>query len=488
MEAIAVAKTPYTLQFNDLINSANGPWATFTNAAIFGDDVDGAFAKAQSEMQSIIDMRHNNRRPRPGGHACLPADLPNACGAFADDRCRSGARLVACHAQARRPRALAGWRGLLYIAPAMALVIGLLRAAGDLHRLDEPAQLAADGRPALDRLEQLHPDGFATPASSRRCSFTAFYTVIVTDRDLRRRLSAGALRREAAALRRRLPHDHLPAGRRRPRLGLAALGLARQCRQRLHSAARCVALGLAERPPNLLASFDTAFATIIVMVVWKIAGFTMIILLTGLQAIPLELDRGRPHRRRRPLAALPHLTLPLMRRTHRAGADHLGHRLDPRLRPVLHHDQRAGRRTDDLGGLLHLQPVLRVVQPRLWRGAVDRAARHPGRGQHRPALAAARAGRTRDERRRPAPRGAGVAWHVAYHGIGVVAIFFLAPFVITLPRLVPARHRSPAAAAAALADVHGFSLDAYRALDSFGAGIWQHTLNSAARLGRHGRC
>jgi len=55
LKAIAVAKTPYTLQFNDLINSANGPWATFTNAAIFGDDEDGAFSSAQSEMQSIID-------------------------------------------------------------------------------------------------------------------------------------------------------------------------------------------------------------------------------------------------------------------------------------------------------------------------------------------------------------------------------------------------------------------------------------------------
>jgi multiple sugar transport system substrate-binding protein len=55
LKAIGVAKTPYTLQFNDLINSANGPWATFTNAAIFGDDVDAAFKNAQSEMQSIID-------------------------------------------------------------------------------------------------------------------------------------------------------------------------------------------------------------------------------------------------------------------------------------------------------------------------------------------------------------------------------------------------------------------------------------------------
>jgi multiple sugar transport system substrate-binding protein len=55
LKAISVAKTPYTLQFNDLINSANGPWAAFTNAAMFGSDVDGAFATAQSEMQSIID-------------------------------------------------------------------------------------------------------------------------------------------------------------------------------------------------------------------------------------------------------------------------------------------------------------------------------------------------------------------------------------------------------------------------------------------------
>lgn len=55
LKAIGVAKTPYTLQFNDLINSANGPWATFTNAAIFGDDEDAAFSNAQAEMQSIID-------------------------------------------------------------------------------------------------------------------------------------------------------------------------------------------------------------------------------------------------------------------------------------------------------------------------------------------------------------------------------------------------------------------------------------------------
>lgn len=75
------------------------------------------------------------------------------------------------------------------------------------------------------------------------------------------------------------------------------------------------AIGLVDKSPNLLATFDTAFLTIIVMVVWKIAGFTMIILLTGLQAIPTELGAaaridgaGRWQRFR-------HLTLPLMRKT-----------------------------------------------------------------------------------------------------------------------------------------------------------------------------
>lgn len=55
-EAVTVAKTPVTTLFNDLINSANGPWATFTSAAIFNEDVDGAFAKGQADMQMVIDM------------------------------------------------------------------------------------------------------------------------------------------------------------------------------------------------------------------------------------------------------------------------------------------------------------------------------------------------------------------------------------------------------------------------------------------------
>lgn len=54
-EAMAKGRTPYTTVFNDLINSANGPWNQLIGEAIFGDDVDTALTTAQDTMQSIID-------------------------------------------------------------------------------------------------------------------------------------------------------------------------------------------------------------------------------------------------------------------------------------------------------------------------------------------------------------------------------------------------------------------------------------------------
>ncbi len=64
-------------------------------------------------------------------------------------------------------------------------------------------------------------------------------------------------------------------------------------------------LGLTEKPVNLLASFDTTFWSIIVMVVWKTAGFNMIILLTGLQGISTEVQEAARIDGASRLAALP---------------------------------------------------------------------------------------------------------------------------------------------------------------------------------------
>jgi multiple sugar transport system permease protein len=67
-----------------------------------------------------------------------------------------------------------------------------------------------------------------------------------------------------------------------------------------------------------------------------------------------------------------------------------------------------------------------------------------------------------------------------YHGTGILlAIVFLAPFVITI--LSSFRHGTEARLPPVPPwPTNGFSLDAYRGLDSFGAGVWQHTLNSAS--------
>jgi len=58
-EAMAKGRTPYSVVFNDIINSANGPWAQMINEVFFGDDVDGSIANAQETMQGIIDSAPN---------------------------------------------------------------------------------------------------------------------------------------------------------------------------------------------------------------------------------------------------------------------------------------------------------------------------------------------------------------------------------------------------------------------------------------------
>ena len=47
-------------------------------------------------------------------------------------------------------------------------------------------------------------------------------------------------------------------------------------------------LGLTEGRVNLLADYDLAFWSIVTMVVWKTAGFTMVLLMSGLQAVPRD--------------------------------------------------------------------------------------------------------------------------------------------------------------------------------------------------------
>lgn len=74
-------------------------------------------------------------------------------------------------------------------------------------------------------------------------------------------------------------------------------------------------LGLTEKRVNLLADFDTTFWSIIIMVVWKTAGFNMIILLTGLQGISTEVQEAARMDGASSWQRFRRITLPLMRRT-----------------------------------------------------------------------------------------------------------------------------------------------------------------------------
>ena len=74
-------------------------------------------------------------------------------------------------------------------------------------------------------------------------------------------------------------------------------------------------LGLVDKPINFIGSYNLAFISIIVMVVWRMSGFTMLLLLTGLQAIPQEINEATRIDGASWLQRIRLVTLPLMRRT-----------------------------------------------------------------------------------------------------------------------------------------------------------------------------
>lgn len=215
--------------------------------------------------------------------------------------------------RARRRRSKTGWPGLIYIAPAMALVTVffvipvLFTLWMSLHRwplLGTPSWIG------LRNYTRMFGDARFFTA----LGFTAHYTVVVT-------IAIFAVAFPLAIFvekQRPLVSTYrtiifLPVV-----VGLASASLLWVWLANVDSglfSPLFQMLGLTSGRINLLATFDAAFLTIIVMVVWKIAGFTMIILLTGLQAIPAELTEAARIDGARRWQRFRHLTLPLMRRT-----------------------------------------------------------------------------------------------------------------------------------------------------------------------------
>ena len=184
-----------------------------------------------------------------------------------------------------------------------------------------------------------------------------------------------------------------------------------------------------------------ALTAISILVIWLAAGFTMMLLMAGMQAIPQEIYESarvdgaswwsaewNPHG---PAAA------PL----DRAEPDRLGGLLVPGLQPVLHHDRRRARHQHRVGGDGDLRHRLRGHERRPGQRDV-RSARHRGRADHlRPVPLPARrtptdgrgtqygAGAAERRAARARARGrearrAAVAWYIA-GGVAISAIFVI---------------------------------------------------------------
>ncbi|RUZ79907.1 sugar ABC transporter permease [Mesorhizobium sp. M7A.F.Ca.US.006.01.1.1] len=215
-----------------------------------------------------------------------------------------------------RARKVAGrqqWIGLLYVAPAVALVVVFF-----LIPLGMTAWMSLHNWPLMGEHSYIGLGNYIAILRDTRfwnaLRFTAYYTVIVTIAIF---VVAFPL---ALFVERPRPLTNLyrtmffmPAV-----VGFASASLLWSWLLNVDSGLFSPAaydLGLIDRKFNLLATFQPAFWSIIAMVVWKVAGFTMIILMAGLQSIPQDLQEAAVIDGAGPFARFRAITLPLMRRT-----------------------------------------------------------------------------------------------------------------------------------------------------------------------------
>jgi multiple sugar transport system permease protein len=216
-------------------------------------------------------------------------------------------------AKRRRPRLSRQWQGLLYIAPAMVLV-SIFFVAPVVFTV----WMSFHNWPLLGAPSWIGLNNYLRMLTDNRflsaLNFTAYYTIIVT-------IAIFALAFPLALF---VERQRRGVGVYRTIffmpvvVGLATASLLWVWLANVDSGLFSPILrmfGVTGRSANLLATFDNAFLTIVVMVVWKIVGFTMIILLTGLQSIPADLTEAARIDGANGWQRFRYLTLPLMRRT-----------------------------------------------------------------------------------------------------------------------------------------------------------------------------
>ena len=221
--------------------------------------------------------------------------------------------ISAPQAAAARRRRRVRWTGLLYVAPAMLLVVVFF-----LLPLGMAIWMSLHAWPLIGTHRFIGLANYAAAWADLRfwnaLKFTALYTVVVTV----------AIFAVALPLALFVEHPRPLNGFYRTAfflpvvVGFASASLLWSWLLDVDAGLFSPAaadLGLTDGKFNLLATFTPAFWSIIVMVVWKVAGFTMVIIMTGLQAIPTELHDAAKLDGARAFARFWWITLPLIRRT-----------------------------------------------------------------------------------------------------------------------------------------------------------------------------
>ncbi|AJY47769.1 carbohydrate ABC transporter permease [Martelella endophytica] len=204
-----------------------------------------------------------------------------------------------------------GWLGLAFIAPSMVFIIGLF-----IIPLIMTVWMSFFRWPLLGRRKFIGIDNYAELLGDSQLwqsfGFTLLYTVLVTTAIMAVALPLALLvdrpLRSVGFFRTVFFMPVVIGFGAASTLWLWLLNPDSGVFARL-----LTGLGLFDHAPRPLESFWPALAVIILMVVWKTAGFTMVILLTGLQSIPNDVIEAARIDGASPFSRFRRITLPLMR-------------------------------------------------------------------------------------------------------------------------------------------------------------------------------
>ncbi|WP_116133951.1 carbohydrate ABC transporter permease [Tropicimonas sp. IMCC34043] len=212
----------------------------------------------------------------------------------------------------RRRRRGSGWEGLIYVLPAAALVIVFF-----MIPLGMTIWMSLHKWPLMGKPRWIGLDNYSRMLGDRdfwgALGFTAQYTLAATVGLLGVALILALMvERPSRGVALYRTAYFLPVV-----TGFASASLLWAWLSNVDSglfSPLAQMLGLTAQPVNILATFGPAFWSVTIMVVWKMAGFYMVILMSGLQSIPTDyieaarIDGAKAHQRFR------YITLPLVRR------------------------------------------------------------------------------------------------------------------------------------------------------------------------------